>query len=103
MDESEWYAVSADGRIIFTEEGRREIAPHLARAGIDLRSIRTWDDYCAARARAAPFLQDTLLAIVAGKPMTLERQALVVAVTGDDATFDRLLRQIEGRARLRVV
>ena len=38
-----WYLEADDGRIAWTPAGLAELGPHFARAGIDIRAVRTRD------------------------------------------------------------
>jgi len=49
-----------DGHVAFTEEGRRELAPYFARAGIDLGTIKTRKQYLEARRATSPYFLEHL-------------------------------------------
>jgi hypothetical protein len=95
-----WYLEADDGRIAWTPAGLAELGPHFARAGLDIRTVRTRDQLRQAWRAADPYLQDTLLAIARNGPMTLERQALVAVALDDEAKFQRLLTQLIRRNQL---
>ena len=104
MTETEFDAcrVDDDGRIVFSERGLKELRPYFARAGIDIRSVRTYQDYLEARGRASPFFLDFLRDRIAkGKP-SLERRALLAIIDGDDEAYERTLRQLTTRQTLKV-
>jgi len=101
--EDPWMLVGTDGRIVFTEEGRRELAPYFARVGIDLTNIKTRKQYIKARRAASPFFLEHLRARFAGKPQTLEYNALRAIINGDNENFDRLFHRITVRNRLHTV
>ncbi|MBP1151271.1 hypothetical protein [Methylocaldum sp. RMAD-M] len=103
MIEFDTYRVEDDGRIVFSDQGLKELRPYFARAGIDIRSVRTYRDYLEARRRASPFFLDFLRDRIAkGKP-SLERRALLAIVDGDDEVYERTLRQLMARQKLNVV
>jgi hypothetical protein len=97
------YTVDDDGRIHFTEAGREELRHYFGRVGIDIRTIRTWEDYLKARKQASPFFMEYLSSIARRGPMTAERRLLISAVEDDEETFQESLRKFDARRRLRVV
>jgi hypothetical protein len=103
LRETPEYTVDDDGRIHFTEDGYQELRHYFGRVGIDIRTIRTWDDYLDARRRAAPFFMEYLSSIARRGPMTAERQLLVSAVEDDPETFEENLRKFKARQKFNVV
>lgn len=101
-----WYITDEAGNLRFTPEGIAELRPYLARAGIDIRTIRTKRDYLEARRRARPYFLEHLYSIARGdpnKPPSLEQQMLMAIVAGDRETLARIERQLETRQSLRVI
>lgn len=98
-----WYLVSQDERLAWTEEGRRVVGPHLARAGIRLDEVRTLSDYRAAMRAASPYLRDSMMAIAERhRDKPLEYRALTAILTDDPDAWERAVRQLRTRSRLRV-
>ena len=94
----DWFTKGPAGRITFTETGKKELAPHLAKAGISISTVKTEDDYRRAMVLARPYLSDTLAAIARNGRMTIERKALLAIATGDTQEASRLtgrLRKIK--------
>jgi hypothetical protein len=97
------YSVDDDGRISFTEQGYKELRHYFGRVGIDIRTIKTWDDYLDARRRAAPFFMDYLSSIARKGPMNAERRLLISALEDDEETYRENLRRFNARQRFRIV
>jgi hypothetical protein len=102
-DEAAYFVEAADGRIAFTALGHAYYAAYFAFAGIDLRTIKTTADLLRAERAAFPAFDGYLLQRLRSSPHGLERRALRAIVQGDDAAFERALRQLETRRRLRVL
>lgn len=102
MNESDkaWYLESSDGKITWTAEGLKELRAHFARAGIDIRTVRTREQLDATWHQALPYLQDTLIGIACNGPMTIERQALLAIATGELDEADRLIERLRRRTQL---
>jgi len=90
----DWFVKGPEGRITFTETGRKELGSHLARAGISISTVKTEDDYRRAMDQARPYLGDTLVAIARNGKMTMERKALLAIATGDDREASRLIERL---------
>jgi len=101
--EDPWMLVGTDGRIAFTEEGKRELTPYFARAGIDLSAIKTRRQYIDARRAASPYFLEHLRARLDGKPNTLEYNGLRAIVYGDDEAFERIFHRLTVRNLLHTV
>ena len=93
-----------DGRIVFTERGRREMGDLFGRAGISLDRIRTLADYLWARKQAQPFFMAHLEAMLveqdvqsSTKVAECETEMLRAALCGDE---DRAEAAREKRDRL---
>jgi len=102
-DEAAYFLEAADGRIAFTALGHAYYALYFAFAGIDLRTIKTKADLLRAECAAFPSLDGYLLQRLRSGSQSLERRALRAIVQGDDAAFERALRQLETRRGLRVL
>jgi hypothetical protein len=86
------------GELRFSTKRRAALTTYFGMAGIDIRSIRTKEQYLAARKAAAPFFQPWLERLAQSGPMTLERRMLLAAVRGDVAETERLRAEL-GAAR----
>ena len=90
MIEVDGLLVSDDGRVRFTAQRREDLRSLFGLAGIDIRTIRTVDDYLTARARASPYLQKWIENIAKRGALTRERQLLMAVTRGDSGEVDRL-------------
>ena len=102
------YLLGTDGRIAFTEEGRRFLGPLFAEVGINLADVRTYDQYLEARRRAGPWFLEQLSRHAwqrLGNNPSLEARAVLAAIGDDDEEYQRLFLflQLETRNRLRVI
>ena len=95
-----WFTCQPDGSIQFTEEGVATLRAHFGRAGIDIRNIDSEAHFHEAWDRAAPWLNDSLLAIARNGTMTVERQLLVAVTEGDTTRAADLKSRLERRRRL---
>ena len=50
-----YYLADLEGNLRFTEQGRKELTPYFAMAGIDIRIIKTAPEYQRAREKASPY------------------------------------------------
>lgn len=99
-----------DGRIVFTERGRREMGDLFGRAGIPLETIKTRADYLWARKQARPFFREHLEAMFlqetsapASKEAECEQQMLWEAVFGTEEAADAAREKRDRLFRLRVI
>ena len=83
--------VCDDGSVRFSSKRKKELARYFAIAGINIDTIKTKDDYLAAREAASPYFLQWLESIVKQGEMTLERQ-LVIAILRDDREEEARLR-----------
>jgi hypothetical protein len=90
LSEHDGVLIGPDGAIRLTARRRSELTHWFALAGINLASIRTIDEYIAARERAAPYFDEWLRQLVRSGPPSLERDLLMACVEGDDAQVARL-------------
>ena len=89
-----------DGRIVFTDRGRREMGDLFGRAGISLTSIQTRADCLWARKQARPFFMEHLEAMLdrevsapSSKAAECEKEILRAALFGDDEAADAALEK----------
>jgi hypothetical protein len=94
---NEDFTVDEHDNLTFTEQGKTEFRSHFGKAGIDIRSIKTLDDFYRARQAAAPFFQDRLTAVAKEGEKTLERRLLIAVAAGDDTEADRLERLLDAK------
>lgn len=57
---NESFTVDELGNIEFTLQGYREMKSLFAKAGIDIRSIKTYSDYLIARKESSPYFSEWL-------------------------------------------
>ncbi|MBT3205225.1 MAG: hypothetical protein HOM14_03815 [Gammaproteobacteria bacterium] len=55
------YLIDSDGNLRFTRKGLDELTSYFANSGIDIKTIKTLDDYYKARKEAAPMFMDMLV------------------------------------------
>ena len=96
------YYTEVLGQFRFTDEGLKELRSYFAKAGININTIKTKSDYYAARRACSHFLLEHLTekASRAKYSKTLEGQALIAAVSGDDAKLEMLLEKLDRRNKL---
>ena len=80
-----YFSVNSEGQLTFTEQGIAEYRSYFGKAGIDIRTIRTLDDFERARQAALPFFEARLLAKVKTGEKTLERRLLIAIAEGNQA------------------
>ncbi len=95
-----WYVEKPGGDIEFTAEGLRSLRGHFGRAGIDIRGIATEAQFRDAWRRAAPGLNDTLIAMARNGNMTLERRLLVAVAQGNATLADELSTRLAQRQKI---
>jgi len=99
-----FYRLDADGRLSWTAEGLRTYRKRLARFGIRIEAIKTFEDYRTAMQLSARVLvEDTLEQLAErarGKPW---RELLVAVFIGDAEAIAKARRRFETRQKLRVV
>lgn len=97
------YRVAADGSIELTPEGRAFYTAYFGYAGIDIRRIKTYEEFHRAERQAFPFLFDFMAQRLKKRRQTLETRALLAIIEDDDATLERIDRQLATRSRLTLV
>ena len=86
------FLVSSSGGIRWTSRGLQSMRACFAAAGIDIRDLRTLEQYLRARNDLAPLFNEELAKIARGRgPISDERELLMAAI--DDA--DVRVRQLE--------
>jgi len=73
---SPYYLIDLDENLRFTSYGLSELRPYFAKAGIDIRKIKTYADYIEARRRASPYFMDWIEERTRTWPQTEEFQLL---------------------------
>ena len=96
----DYYTVDDAGNIFFTPEGLEELAPYFHYAGIDIKTIKTKQQYLDARTQARPYFWDWMIKTTGDVPDTLEGRALMAIVKRDFQAFDTLRDKIDQRNRL---
>jgi len=97
------YRVAADGSIELTPEGRAFYTAYFGYAGIDIRRIKTYEEFHRAERQAFPFLFDFMAQRLKKRPQTLETRALLAVCRSDWDACDRTLRQLKTREHLSLV
>lgn len=104
---SQDFIVDEKGTFRFTQIGLENQTLLLAKAGIDARTIKTFDDYLDARRLAAPYfieyLQEEIDKRLAGKPDTLELRAIRSVVFGSPEEQAMLLERLKRKLSLKIV
>lgn len=77
------FVVDEEGRLFFTKRGKEELSGLFQLANIDMDEIRNFDDYTAARAKAAPYFGEWLESYCAHFPDTREYRMLKAALRGE--------------------
>ena len=104
MQTSHNYIVDHDGNFRFTKNGLKEVAPLLAKAGINTHSIKTYEQYIKARKAASPYfleyLQEQTNEKLADKPDTLEWNAIRAIVFETPEEADALLAKVKKKKQI---
>ncbi len=87
------YLADTEGRLRFTETGRRALTPYFAMAGIDIRQINTVDDYRRARAAASPYFTLWLAQRTEQWPDRPEFNLLKTATLGRPEAVEKIVNQ----------
>jgi hypothetical protein len=101
-----YYSVDADDLIHFTEDGIRVLGPLLARAGVNIRNIKTRTEYLDAQNKAKAYMGPYLESMAKGDGSdknTLDRKLLIAAVIGDEDEVKRLKAKKLARKRLTLI
>ena len=88
-----------DGRIAFTEEGRYCLGIRFGLAGIDIRDIRTREQYARAMEKSRPWLNEYLAFLAANGEMNADRRALLAVARGEYEKADAILHRRDSSDR----
>ncbi len=105
--QSQDYIVDNDGNFRFTKVGLDNQTSLLAKAGIDAKSIKTYEEYLQARETASPYfvdyLQEETEKLLKGKPDTTEWQAIRSIAFGSPEEQDKMLEKLKRKQVFKVV
>ena len=94
-----YFYVNSEGQLTFTEQGIAEYRSYFGKAGIDIRNIKSLDDFRRARQAASPFFEDRLVAKIKNGEKTLERRILIAIAEGNEEEINRLERIIDAKEK----
>ena len=94
---NDYFSVNSEGELTFTEQGIAEYRSYFGKAGVDIRNIKSLEDFRRARRAASPFFEDHLAAKVKNGEKTLERRLLIAIAEGNEAEIERLERLVDAR------
>ena len=92
-----YFSLTSKGLLTFTEQGIAEYRSYFGKAGVDVRTIKSLEDFGRARRAASPFFEDRLVAKVKKGDKTLERRLLIAVAEGNDAESKLLERLLDAR------
>ena len=92
-----YFSVNNEGQLTFTEQGIAEYRSYFGKAGVDIRNIKSLEDFRRARRVASPFFEDHLAAKVKKGEKTLERRLLIAIAEGNEEESNRLERLVDAR------
>jgi hypothetical protein len=104
MDDDAFWALAAEvdglilgpaGELRFTAKRRSALASYFGMAGVDLRTVKTKQQYLEARERAAPYFQRWLEHVASRGDMTPERRLLIAVVRGDERLVELFRRELQ--------
>jgi hypothetical protein len=89
-----YFSFDSDGNISFTELGITEHRSYFGKAGIDIRTVKTLDDYYLARRTASPFFNEHLVKRLAKLENSFEKRLLLAIAEDDDKepAFSKTIR-----------
>jgi len=94
-----YFSVNSEGQLTFTEQGIAEYRSYFGKAGVDIRNIKSLEDFRRARRAASPFFEDHLAAKVKKGEKTLERRLLIAIAEGNEEETQRLERLLDAREK----
>jgi len=101
------YIVDTQGCFRFTKRGLKNQVPLFAKADIDAKCIRTYDEYLQARQSTRPyfsaFLQEATEQLLKEKPNTLEWQAIRSIAFGSSEEQNKLLEKLKQKQFLKII
>ena len=98
LNNNAYFSVDSEGRLTFTEQGIAEYRSYFGKAGIDIRNIKSLDDFRRARQAASPFFEKRLIAKVKNGEKTPERRLLIAIAEGNSEEINRLERLLDAKA-----
>ena len=105
--QSKDYIVDNDGNFRFTKVGLDNQTSLLAKAGIDAKSIKTYEEYLQAREAASPYfvdyLQEETEKLLKGKPDTIEWKAIRSVAFGSPEEQDKMLEKLKRKQTFKIV
>ncbi|MEQ1486672.1 hypothetical protein [Methyloglobulus sp.] len=90
-----YFSVDSKGLLAFTERGMAEYRSYFGKAGIDIRTIKSVEDFRKARQGASPFFDEHLTAKVKKGEKTLERRLLIAMAESNEDEIKRLERLLD--------
>ena len=97
LTNNNYFSVDSKGELTFTEQGIAEYRSYFGKAGVDIRNIKSLEDFRRARRAASPFFEDRLVAKVKKGEKTLERRLLIAIAEGNTEETLRLERLLDAR------
>ena len=85
-----YFSVNSKGQLTFTVDGIEEYRSYFGKAGIDIRNIKSVDDFRRARRTASPFFEERLIHRIKKRRLTLERRLLIAVAEGNDEQINRI-------------
>jgi len=100
---SYFYLLDDCGNIRFTREGLDHLSPLFELAGIDIKNVRTMQDYQQARKQASPYFLQHLSDRVLTWPDTDQFRLLKTAILGNEKDLQREVHRFEMKKCLKVI
>jgi hypothetical protein len=98
LAQKDGFLVSSSGGIRWTSQGLKKMRARFAAAGIDIRSLRTLEQYLQARMAIDPLLDHELVRLARGRgPITDERKLLMAVVDGSEVQARQLEFKLKNR------
>lgn len=94
-----YFSVDSEGELTFTEQGIAEYRSYFGKAGIDIRSIKTIEDFRLARRNASPFFDNHLTEKIKKGEQSLERRLLIAIAEGNEEESNRLERILDAKEK----
>lgn len=94
-----YFSVNSEGQLNFTEQGIAEYRSYFGKAGVDIRNIKSLEDFQRARRAASDFFDNRLVEKVKKGEKTLERRLLIAIAEGNEEETQRLERLLDAREK----
>ncbi|NOS74911.1 MAG: hypothetical protein HOP36_10335 [Methyloglobulus sp.] len=94
-----YFSVNSEGQLTFTEQGIAEYRSYFGKAGVDIRNIKSLEDFRRARRAASDFFDNRLVEKVKKGEKTLERWLLIAIAEGNEEETQRLERLLDAREK----